>query len=421
MTTFAVPTATTEVAAERLRSMKRVATAVLVFAAVVFVVTSVVPDSTAVGFVRAAAEAAMVGGLADWFAITALFRRPLGLPIPHTALIPTRKDALAGTLGEFVTTSFLTRENVGARLADADIVSKVAAWLVDERNAQRLAEEVAVAADGLADVLDGDVLAELVLSTARTDTARRAYAPLLGRLLQTTVEDRGHQALTDIVLTGAHRWLVANRHEIVPELKERIEDGGTFLWLLTTTRRVDRVVGSAIDYIQDASLDQGHELRALIDRLLLIVAGELQAPTEMAAQINEEARRVLDDPAIREWLVEVIDGGLLSLRETIRDREGVVVRQIAAGVVTHARRVQDDPVLHARLDGVLQRAAFHAIDHYADEFTALVETTVARWDGNETARRVELLAGRDLQFIRINGSVVGSIAGVAIHAVGLLL
>src|SRR3982750_867889 len=149
MSTFAVPTATTTAAAVRLRSMKRVATSVLVVAAAVFVVTSVVPDSTAVGFVRAAAEAAMVGGLADWFAITALFRRPLGLPVPHTALIPTRKDALAEQLGEFVTTTFLTRQNVGERLAEADVVTRVATWLADPGHANRLAVEVAAAADVL--------------------------------------------------------------------------------------------------------------------------------------------------------------------------------------------------------------------------------------------------------------------------------
>src|SRR4051794_26524534 len=148
--------------------MKRLATAVLVSAAVVYVVTSYASDSTAVGFVRAAAEAAMVGGLADWFAITALFRRPLGLPIPHTALIPSRKDELAGSLGEFVTTTFLTQENVGNRLGEADVVRRLAQWLVEPANARRLSQEVAAAAEALADSLEPDDIAEVLLVTART-------------------------------------------------------------------------------------------------------------------------------------------------------------------------------------------------------------------------------------------------------------
>ena len=407
--------------AERLRAMKRLAGSVLLAAAALFVVSSVVPDSTAVGFLRAAAEAAMVGGLADWFAITALFRRPLGLPIPHTALVPTRKDQLAESLGQFVTTTFLTRENVGERLTESDIVSKVALWLTDGQNAKRIAEEVAAAADNLADVLAPEDVADVLLAAARTDAATRAYAPLLGRVLQTTVEDDAHQALTDIVLSSMHRWLVENRSDVVRQLKARIEEGGRFLWLFTTTSRVDRIVGGATAYLYEASNDRDHDLRQLIDRLLLVLALDLQAKTEMAAQVNIEAMRVLRDPALREWLIEVVAGIRESLRVTLADPTGPAVRRITEGVVQQAESVLADPRMHDRYDEVLRRVAFHVIDRYVDEFTQLVATTVARWDGAETARRMELLAGRDLQFIRINGSVVGGIAGVAIHAVGLTL
>ncbi len=405
----------------RLRSMKRLAGSVLLAAAALFVVASVVPDNTAIGFLRAAAEAAMVGGLADWFAITALFRRPLGLPIPHTALIPTRKDQLAESLGEFVTTTFLTRDNVGERLSETDIVSKTANWLADPHNAHRIAEELAAAADNLADALSPVDLADVLLAAARTDAATRAYAPLLGRLLQTTVEDDAHQAMTDIVLGSMHRWLVENRYDVVPQLKARIEEGGLLLQLFTTTARVDRLVVGATAYLHEASMDRHHDLRRLIDRLLLVLAHDLQAKTEMAAQVNVEAMRVLRDPALRDWLIEVVHGVRESLRVTLADPAGPAVGRIADAVVDHAQRVGTDPHLHDRYDELLRRVVFHVIDRYADEFTQLVATTVARWDGAETARRMELLAGRDLQFIRINGSVVGGLAGVAIHAIGLAL
>src|SRR4051794_330202 len=135
--------------------MKLVAAGLLLFAAAVFVLTYLV-DFRGEGFVRAAAEAAMVGGLADWFAITALFRRPLGLPIPHTALIPSRKDALAANLGAFMTETFLTRDNVGGRLAEADAVRRVASWLVDPRNAHRVGTEVADMACALAEAIDAE-------------------------------------------------------------------------------------------------------------------------------------------------------------------------------------------------------------------------------------------------------------------------
>src|SRR3954454_11013905 len=171
--------ATSTVARERLRRMKAVATACLVVAAGLYVLTFFV-DGPGVSYLRAASEAAMVGGLADWFAITALFRRPLGLAIPHTALIPSRKDALAQSLGTFMTETFLTRENVGERLTDADVVRRVAGWLADPANANRVGAEAADIAVSLSQAVDPAAAADVLLSTARTDAARRGDAPLPG-------------------------------------------------------------------------------------------------------------------------------------------------------------------------------------------------------------------------------------------------
>ncbi|HET7311428.1 MAG TPA: DUF445 domain-containing protein [Mycobacteriales bacterium] len=400
--------------------MKTVATACLLVAAVLYVVTFFV-HGAGTGYVRAAAEAAMVGGLADWFAITALFRRPLGLAIPHTALIPSRKDALAQSLGAFMTETFLTRENVGERLADADVVRRVAGWLADPANAHRVGAEAADIALSLSQAVEPLAAAELLLATARTDAARRGYAPLLGRLLETTVKDDGHQALTDIALRSTHTWMVENRQDLVLQLKNFAEDSSRLLWLFATTKRVDRMLGELMDTVGDAARDRHHPLRRLLDRFLLTTAKQLQSDDDLAARVNEEALRVLNDPALRDWLVEVIDGLTATLQSTLADPEAVAIRRLTGTVVHYAQRVLDEPLLRLRLDALAQRAVFHAVDHYADEFTALVVDQVARWDGVETARRIELLAGRDLQFIRINGTVVGALAGLAIHAASTLL
>jgi uncharacterized membrane-anchored protein YjiN (DUF445 family) len=400
--------------------MKAVAVTLLLVAAAVFVATYLV-DFPGNGFVRAASEAAMVGGLADWFAITAIFRRPLGLPIPHTALIPTRKDQLAESLGSFMTDTFLTRDNVGQRLADADVVRRVARWLVDPGNTQRLAAEVADAAIAVTRAVNPDEVADLLLATARTDAARRGYAPLLGRLLQTTVEDDGHQALTDIALRSTHTWMRENRAELVGELQDFADRSSRLLWLFATTRRVDRVFGELMDTIDDAARSRRHPLRRLLDRFLLTTADQLQRDATLGARVNEEALRVLDDPALREWLIEVVEGLRDTLRDALSDPDGAPRARLTEAVRTFAQRVLDDAALRERLEQMVERSVFYALDHYADEFTALVVTTVERWDGEETARRIEQLAGRDLQFIRINGTVVGALAGVAIHGVAVLL
>jgi len=400
--------------------MKAVATAFLVSAAAVYVATFIGAWPGA-GYVRAASEAAMVGGLADWFAITALFRRPLHLPIPHTALIPTRKDQLARSLGAFMTDTFLTRENVGGRLAEADVVRRVAQWLVDPANARRVGEEAAAVTVSVSEAVDAATVADLLLATARTDAARRSYPPLLGRLLQTTVEDEGHQALTDIALRSTHAWMLANRDELVTQLKTFAEAQSWMLWLFTTRRRIDRLFGDVVMTVGDAAADRTHPVRRLIDRFLLTAARDLQSDDQVVSRVNEEALRVLNDPALREWLTDVVAGLLVTLRETLADPEGVAVQRLTGTVVRYAQQVLDDDALCAQLQRLLERAAFHAVDHYADEFTALVVAQVARWDGVETARRIELLAGRDLQFIRINGTVVGALAGLAIYSLSRAL
>ena len=396
--------------------MKLAAASFLVLAAGLFVASLYVSN----GFLRAGSEAALAGGVADWFAVTALFRRPLGLPIPHTALIPERKDELAERLGGYVTQAFLTSEAVTTRLDESDVVGKTARWLAAPDHAQHLVREVADAAEALLDLVDPQELSQVLLAAARVDATRRLYAPLIGRLLQTTVEDEAHRAITNLLLRQLHEWLISHRHELVPQLKEHIDRRATFfMWLFVTERRVGVAFDGVVDYLAAVLNDPEHEARGQLDRLLLAVAADLQQDSELGAQINEEALRVLRDPAVERWLCDVIEGATAALRESVADPNSDAVRVLAKRVSSYATHVLDTPELQERLREALRRAASYAVEHYADEFTLLVQTTVARWDGKETARSIELLAGRDLQFIRINGTVVGAIVGVTVHAISI--
>jgi uncharacterized membrane-anchored protein YjiN (DUF445 family) len=177
----------------RLRRMKLVATGFLVFAAALYALSFQVD---AHGYLRAGSEAAMVGGMADWFAVTAIFRRPLGLPIPHTALIPSRKDDLAARLGSYVTDTFLTPDIVAAQIRDREIVTKTAHWLTDPAQAERIARDIAELADSMLDVLDPAEITVVLLSAAKVDATNRLYAPLIGQLLETTVKDESHRAVS---------------------------------------------------------------------------------------------------------------------------------------------------------------------------------------------------------------------------------
>lgn len=406
-----------------LRRAKRGATGLLVGAAVVFLLTFLADDgdSGAVGFVRAAAEAGMVGGLADWFAVTALFRHPLGIPVPHTALVPRRKDALAASLGDFVTGHFLTEQNVRARLADADVVTRVARWLTTGDAADRLGREAVTTASAALDVLRPDDVVDLALEVARRDAAERSYAALAGALLADVTEGGAHRPLLDVALPYVRRSVEDNRPAVRAAIHRLASSAPFLVWLFTTDKRIDRLIDTWLRLVREIETDPQHELRLALDEFLSTVAEDLRSGTDLAARIDGLVDVVLHDDQVRDWLLGVVSGGLDSLRATLGDVDGPGPERIARAVRSLARRALEDADFRERLSSALEAAVLHAVENYADEFTGLIEDTVARWDGPATADRIELAAGRDLQFIRVNGTVVGALAGLAIHAVAVLL
>ena len=404
-----------------LRRAKTSATGLLAVAAAVYLATFLADDGERglIGFVRAAAEAGMVGGLADWFAVTALFRHPLGIPIPHTALIPTRKDMLAAGLGDFVTGHFLTADNVRRRLRDAAVVPRVGRWLTGGDVADRLAVEVVTTAATGLQAARADEVADVLLDVVRRDSSRRSYAHLAGGLLAAATDGGAHRPLLDVGLPYVRRTIVENRATVHTTVKSLAESNSFLTWLFTTDKRVARLIDSALRLLRDMEDDPEHELRLALERLLRQGADDLRSGGELAQRLDALVQEGLQDATTRAWLVDAVDGVLVSLRDTVAD--GPVTVSLAGALRRLGQRAQDDEDLRARLESALERVVLHVVDRYAAEFTRLVEDTIAGWDGPATAERIELAAGRDLQFIRINGTVVGALAGLVIHGVGTLL
>ncbi len=407
--------------ARDLSRMKAVAGGLLAATALVFLLTFALPDTTATGFLRAAAEAGLVGGLADWFAVTALFRHPLGLPVPHTALIPTRKAQLGAQLGAFVTTNFLTSANVVERLRDAHLVPSLAQRLASPDMAARVSREVAVAAAAALSAVREEDVATLALDLARRDAANRSYAPLAGRLLADVTAGGAHRPLLDVVLPYLRTSMVENRALLKEQLKDFGGKYGFLGWAVTTDRRTGKLIDKAVAFMAEIEADPRHELRGVLDDWLRKVAHDLQHDPALAQRVDAMAQQVLDDPATASWLGTVAHGVLASLRAQLADPDGPLSERLAASLVRLGNRIGADDALQARLEGMLERAVLWAVQEHAAEFTSLVRHVIDRWDGAQAARQVELFAGRDLQFIRINGTVVGALAGIAIHAVALLL
>ncbi len=409
-----------ELSATRLRGMKRLATGLLIVSAVLYVV-SLQFGGTAAEFLTAGSEAAMIGGLADWFAVTALFRRPLGLPIPHTGLVPRKKDELATKLGEFVTGHFLTREVVEQQVTEAAVVTKVGRLIADADVGERLAREVAFNTGVLLGVLDEEAVVASALELLRRDAARRSYAPVLGRVLERAIEGGTQRPLVDVVVSRSLAYLRAHREELIPQVKAFIEDRHWIAWLLTTDKRVRNLLDGAAETLEAIDGDQRHPMRLWLDGLLRSFADELRTDRHTAAKLDRLVGQLLDDPKAQAVLHDVVTDALASVRESLADVDGDLQQRIAVMISAVGQRLVDDVEFRSRVERVLQGIVGHAVENYGDELTSLIRSQVQKWDATSASQRIELAVGRDLQFIRINGTAVGALAGLAIHSVSLVL
>ncbi|AVH61410.1 MULTISPECIES: DUF445 domain-containing protein [Streptomyces] len=399
------------------RRMKATATGLLLFVALVYVLAKWGAHEGAgpwAGYVAAAAEAGMVGALADWFAVTALFRRPLGLPIPHTAIIPTKKDQLGISLGEFVGENFLSEEVVRQRLRAVGIGSRLGAWLAEPEHADRVTAELAAALRGALTVLrDSDVQAVVGEAITRRADAQE-IAPGIGKMLEKIVADGGHKRVVDLIVARAHDWLVLHDDEILDAVQ-----GGAPGW---TPRYVDRKVGERVykellRFVTEMRDAPSHPARGALDRFLTDFAGDLQSDTDTRARVERLKVDVLGRGEVQELIASAWTAVRSMIVAAAEDERSELRLRVRASLLSLGARMAQDPKLQAKVDSWVEGAAVYVVTTYRKEITSLITDTVAGWDAEHTTRKIEAHIGRDLQFIRINGTVVGSLAGLLIYVV----
>jgi uncharacterized membrane-anchored protein YjiN (DUF445 family) len=396
-----------------LRRMKGLAGGLLVLAVACYVLCRAFTDgSGAFGYVQATAEASMVGALADWFAVTALFRHPLGVPIPHTAVIPAKKDQIGEALAGFVQQYFLTTEIVGERVAAAQVPRRVGEWLAEPAHAQRLADEMSSAVTGLANVLRDDELRDALAAFADQRLRRMDVAALLARVLDALRDAGQHQAVLTALLRGVRTFLDTNRAVFRQRLAEESPD-----WVPEWLD--DRVFNKGFsllqEFVADVIDDPLHPLRRNYDEQLRELAERLRTDPEQIARVEAARDQLLEHPRIREYLANLWDSIKAMVLHAADDPDSAVRRSAQSLTMRLGEVLRDDPEVAAKVDEALLRLTGHIVRNYADDLTDVISTTVERWDTAETSRRLELQVGRDLQFIRINGTVVGALAGLAIY------
>jgi uncharacterized membrane-anchored protein YjiN (DUF445 family) len=405
--------------AAALRKMKLVALGLLIAMAVVFVFAFALQrEYPWLQYVRAAAEGGMVGALADWFAVTALFKYPMGIKIPHTAIIPRRKDQIGASLGEFVETNFLSEQVVQDKLASVNIARRAGQWLATPAGADRVAKEGAAVIRGLFKVLNDDDVQAVIEGMVRKHLLAPPWGPPVGRMAERIFHDGHHHKLVDLLVDRAADW-VSENHETVSRLVS--ERSPTWVPQFVDGLVGDKVYIEFLKFVRAVQSDPNHQVRQSIDKYLNDLAKDLQHDPAMIARAEDIKAQVLGDPEVRELASRTWGTVKNALLGAVEDPDSDLTVKFKAAVRDFGSRLVNDPELAGKVNAWIGDAAGYLVRTYRSDIAGVITDTVARWDAEETSQKIELQVGKDLQFIRINGTVVGSLAGLTIFTVAHLI
>ncbi|MCA0888894.1 MAG: DUF445 domain-containing protein [Pseudomonadota bacterium] len=401
--------------------MRRTASGLIVLMAALFLWSGRYLDvHPAWGYLHAFAEAAMVGGLADWFAVTALFRRPLGLPIPHTAIIPENKDRIADTMAGFLRDNFLTPAVVGRRMGSMNLAQAVGGYLADPRATQdsRIRAGAGELAVEVLESLDPERLGTQVRTGLKTQLAKLEVAPLLGGMLEAMIADGRHRPLIDKIIRWAGLVLEDNETLVRDMVHKRANA------VLRFTGLDERLANSVLDglykLLAEVLVDPDHPLRSKIEEGLQDLAHGLREDPEMRERIERMKQELLENPAIGDWWQGVWERLRANLIESIRSSNGSTGHDYIGETLGElGAALRDDERLQRQVNRFARRTAVGVATRYGDQIVRLVSETVKRWDAQTITDRVESAVGRDLQFIRINGTLVGGLVGMTIHTLDI--
>ncbi|MBT0668798.1 DUF445 domain-containing protein [Novosphingobium profundi] len=410
--------------------MRTIATGLLLAMALVFVVLhrldALFPAwGTPLGYGIAFTEAAMVGGLADWFAVTALFRRPLGLPIPHTAIIPVNKDRIADSMARFLRENFLTPQVVARRLHGFNFATSLGGFLGDPRREEQ-SRVRAGAANLLADVLeslDPEQMGGMVKQGLKGQLEKIDAAPLLAQMLENAIADKRHLPVLEALLRKIGEVIESNE----PMIREMIHTRANAIlrWTGLDERLANGVLDGAYRLLAEIIVQPDHPLRGKVDEALTGFVRDLRGDPEMQARIARLKSELLANPALGGWLDAMWERARTALLEAMRNPDkalsGALGQSLGQGLAQLGEALSEDLRLQMMVNRFARRTLVGVSARYGSEIVRLVSETVKRWDAKTVSDRIEGAVGRDLQFIRINGTLVGGLFGLAIHTVENLL
>jgi uncharacterized membrane-anchored protein YjiN (DUF445 family) len=399
--------------------MRLIATGMLLVMAAIFIASSRLDHlHPAWGFVRAFAEAAMVGGLADWFAVTALFRHPLGLPIPHTAIIPRNKDRIGETLASFLRENFLIPSVVARRMRNVDVAGAIGRFLANPAPEGRLREGASRMFASLLESLDEERLGGMVKSAVSSRLRSLEVSPLLGKTLEAAITEERHVPMLDSMVTWAGRTLDANEEMVRVMVHQKA--GWVMRFAGLDAKLADAIVDGLRRLTIDMAIDPDHPVRAKAEEGLAALAWDMQHDGETRAKVEGWKNEIIANKAVTDWVGGLWENSRNALLRAARDPDAALAGKFGEALKQLGESIQTDPRLKRALNGFARRAVAGAVSTYGGGIVKLVSETVRGWDAQTITGRLENAVGRDLQYIRINGTLVGGLVGLLIHTVEVL-
>ncbi|WP_037497911.1 DUF445 domain-containing protein [Sphingomonas jaspsi] len=400
--------------------MKAAATGLLVLmAAVFFAARHYEGLHPAVGYVKAFAEAAMVGGLADWFAVTALFRHPLGLPIPHTAIIPRNKDRIGEALANFLQTNFLIAPVVARRMRNIDLAGAAGRFLQAPQGQEtRIRQGASRLIADLFESLDDERLGGLVKTSVANRIRKMEVAPLLGHALASAINEDRHVPMLEATIRWTARALDANEELIREMVKKRVN------WVLKLAGLDEKMSDSVVNGLRKLTVDMqtepAHPVRIKIEEALAQLANDLQTKPETRAKVEEMKEQLLDNRSVSLWLDTLWQKGREAIIRAARNPDAAMAGKLGEVLQSMGQSLEKDARMKRAINQFARRAVAGMAASYGSSIVKLVSETVRGWDAQTITDRLENAVGRDLQYIRINGTLVGGTVGVLLHALDAL-
>jgi uncharacterized membrane-anchored protein YjiN (DUF445 family) len=400
--------------------MRHLATGLLALMAVVFLAARYFePVHPALGWVRAFAEAAMVGALADWFAVTALFRHPMGVPIPHTAIVPRNKDRIGRNLADFVATNFLASSAVREQIAGVDFVASFAEWLLEPDRPRKLAERIADRIPALLRELDALQLREFLRDSVDRRLREIELAPIVGEVLIVLTAAGRHHRLVDQLIDEFARLLA----EYEPAIRGRVREKTAWLWRSVgiDVAVSDKIIRAAEEVLAELGHDPQHPWRRKLDEVLTALGEDLKTSPDYGRKLTALKGELLDHPVLQQYVAGVWDDVQKAIAADVGREGSVIAQAVEQGIKAFAAALVADETARERLNRWLRGAIVRVTEAQRDQIGQLIADTIRRWDPVTFTERIESYVGDDLQYIRINGTLIGGLVGLAIHAVSLAM